>query len=79
MATDVESPQTPDDVKSLLETDGSPPRHVLEETREAGWDDEQILETIAHVALGTFGNLVTRAGDVPLDGSSEDSRLLQAA
>jgi alkylhydroperoxidase family enzyme len=52
---------------------------VLEETREAGWDDEQILEAIAHVALATFGNLVTRAGDVPLDGSSEDSRLLQAA
>jgi alkylhydroperoxidase family enzyme len=66
-------------VKSLVETDGSPPRHVLEETREAGWEDEQILEAIAHVALATFGNLVTRAGDVPLDGSSEDSRFLQAA
>ena len=66
-------------VKSVIETDGSPPRHVLEETREAGWEDEQILETIAHVALGTFGNLVTRAGDVPVDGSSEDSRLAQAA
>jgi alkylhydroperoxidase family enzyme len=66
-------------VKALVETDGSPPRHVLEETREGGWEDEQILETIAHVALATFGNLVTRAGDVPLDGSSEDSRLLQAA
>jgi alkylhydroperoxidase family enzyme len=66
-------------VKSLLQTDGSPPRHVLEETREAGWEDEQILETIAHVALGTFGNLVTRAGEVPVDGSSEGSRLLQAA
>src|SRR5215207_5840252 len=47
--------------------------------REAGWEDEQILEAIAHVALATFGNLVTRAGDVPIDGSSEDSRLAQAA
>ena len=52
-------------VKSLVETDGSPPRHLLEETREAGWEDEEILEAIAHVALATFGNLVTRAGEVP--------------
>src|ERR671918_893431 len=56
-------------VRSLLEGEGAPPRHLLEEAREAGWEDEQILETIAHVALATFGNLVTRASDVPLDGS----------
>jgi hypothetical protein len=31
------------------------------------------------VALVSFGNLVTRAGDVPNDGSTEDSRLVQAA
>ncbi len=66
-------------VKALLESDGAPPRHKHEEAREAGWEDEQILETIAHVALATFGNLVTRAGDVPLDGSNEDSRLSLAA
>ena len=66
-------------VKALLESGGAPPRHKHEEAREAGWDDEQILETIAHVALATFANLVTRAGDVPLDGSSEESRLSVAA
>ena len=66
-------------VKALLESDGPPPRHKHEEAREAGWDDEQILETVAHVALATFSNLVTRAGDVPLDGSSEESRLSIAA
>jgi alkylhydroperoxidase family enzyme len=66
-------------VKALLEADGAPPRHKHEEAREAGWDDEQILETVAHVALATFANLVTRAGDVPLDGSSEESRLSVAA
>ena len=66
-------------VKALLETDGAPPHHKHEEAREAGWDDEQILETVAHVALATFSNLVTRAGDVPLDGSSEESRLSIAA
>ncbi|HEY1275187.1 MAG TPA: carboxymuconolactone decarboxylase family protein [Thermoleophilaceae bacterium] len=66
-------------VKSLLETEGVPPRHVHEEALEAGWTDEQVLEAIGHVALATFGNLVTRAGEVPVDGSSEEARLLQAA
>ena len=66
-------------VKALLESEGPPKRHLHEEAREAGWEDEQILEAIAHVALATFGNLVTRAGDVPKDGSTEDSRLAQAA
>ena len=66
-------------VKAVLTTDGPPKRHFQEEAREAGWEDEQILETLAHVGLATFGNLVTRAGDVPNDGSTEDSRLAQAA
>jgi alkylhydroperoxidase family enzyme len=66
-------------VKSLLETDGAPPLHLHEEAREAGWEDEQILEAIAHVALNSFGNLMTRAGDVPTDGSAEEGRLAQAA
>jgi alkylhydroperoxidase family enzyme len=66
-------------VKAILESDGVPSRHLHEEAREADWTDEQILEVVAHVALHTFTNLVTRAGDVPLDGSAEDSRLMQAA
>jgi alkylhydroperoxidase family enzyme len=66
-------------VKALVESNEPPKRHLHEEALEAGWSDEQLLETIAHVALATFGNLVTSAGDVPLDGSSEDSRLVQAA
>jgi alkylhydroperoxidase family enzyme len=66
-------------VKALLESEGPPPLHLHEEAREAGWSDEQILETVAHVALSSFGNLVTRAGDVPTDGSAEEARLAQAA
>jgi len=66
-------------VKGLLESEGVPPRHVHEEALEAGWTDEQVLEAIGHVALASFGNLVTRAGEVPVDGSSEEARLLQAA
>ncbi len=66
-------------VRALLESEGPPPMHLHEEAREAGWEDEQILEAVAHVALATFTNLVTRAGDVPRDGSAEEGRVLQAA
>jgi alkylhydroperoxidase family enzyme len=66
-------------VKALVTTDVPPPLHILEEAREAGWTDEQILEAVAHVGLASFGNLVTRAADLPVDGSPEGSRLLQAA
>lgn len=66
-------------VRALLETGGPPPLHLHEEAREAGWSDEQILEAVAHVALASFGSLVTRAGDIPIDGSAEEGRLLQAA
>jgi alkylhydroperoxidase family enzyme len=66
-------------VKALLTSEGAPPLHIHEEAREAGWDDEQILEAVAHVALDSFGNLVTRAGDVPNDGSAEEGRVARAA
>jgi alkylhydroperoxidase family enzyme len=66
-------------VEGLLESEGPPKMHLQEEAREADWTDEQILEAVAHVALASFGNLVTRAGDVPVDGSGEESRLAQAA
>ena len=66
-------------VKEVLQSDGAPKLHVHEEAREAGWSDEEILEAVAHVALASFGNLVTRAGNVPVDGSAEESRLAQAA
>jgi alkylhydroperoxidase family enzyme len=66
-------------VRGLLESQGPPPMHLHEEARESGWDDEQILEAVSHVALANFANMVTRAGDVPRDGSGEDSRILKAA
>jgi alkylhydroperoxidase family enzyme len=59
--------------------DGRPPMHLHEEAREAGWDDEQILEAIAAVALEAFAAMVNVAGEVPVDGSSEASRALKAA
>jgi alkylhydroperoxidase family enzyme len=66
-------------VRGLLETDGVPSMHLHEEAREAGWEDEQILEAVSHVALASFQNLVTTAGNVPRDGSAEESRVLRAA
>ena len=66
-------------VRGTLEGENAPPLHLQEEAREAGWDDEQLLEALAQVALASFGNLLTRAGNIPLDGSGEEGRLLQAA
>ena len=62
-----------------LFSDGRPAMHLHEEAREAGWDDEQLLEAIAAVALEDFTAMVNVAGEVPLDGSSEESRILKAA
>jgi alkylhydroperoxidase family enzyme len=62
-----------------LIVDGRPPMHLHEEAREAGWDDEQILEAIAAVSLEGFAAMVNVAGEVPVDGSTEASRALEAA
>src|SRR3954453_20756500 len=66
-------------VKALPESEGPPPLHAHEEAREAGWTDEQVLEVVAHVALGRLSTLVAGASDVPRDGSHEEGRLQQAA
>jgi len=60
-------------------TDGRPAMHLHEEAREAGWDDEQILEAIAAVSLEQFTAMVNVAGEIPVDGSTEASRALEAA
>ena len=66
-------------LKALVEGQVQPPMHLHEEAREAGWTDEQILEAIAATALETFTAMVNVAGEVPVDGSWEDSRRLRAA
>jgi len=66
-------------LQAMLEEGGRPPMHLHEEAREAGWDDEQILEAIAAVSLEGFTAMINVAGEVPVDGSSEQSRALQAA
>ncbi len=66
-------------LKAVVENPGRPPVHLHEEAREAGWSDEQLLEAIAYVALERFTAMVNVAGDVPVDGSVEDTRTLRAA
>jgi len=62
-----------------LLAEGRPPMYLHEEAHEAGWDDEELLEAIAAVSLEGFVAMVNVAGEVPLDGSSEESRVLKAA
>jgi alkylhydroperoxidase family enzyme len=62
-----------------LLTDGLPAMYLHEEAREAGWDDEQIIEAIAALSLEAFTAMVNVAGEVPVDGSTEASRALEAA
>jgi AhpD family alkylhydroperoxidase len=66
-------------LRELFEQRGRLAMHFHEEAREAGWTDEQILEAIAAVALESFTALVNVAGEVPVDGSVEQSRVLRAA
>ena len=65
-------------LRVLLTERGSPPIHLHEEARELGWTDEQLIEAIAVSALEQLTAMVNVAGDVPVDGSSEQARLLAA-
>lgn len=66
-------------LRHLVATPGPMPQHVHEEAREAGWTEEQLLEAIAVVAVESLTAMVNVAGDVPPDGSAEESRLMRAA
>ena len=66
-------------LRALLEHRGHAPMHLHEEAREAGWSDEQLLEAIAYVSLESLTAMVNVAGEVPVDGSVEDTRVLRAA
>jgi alkylhydroperoxidase family enzyme len=66
-------------LRALVEQRGHAPMHLHEEAREAGWSDEQLLEAIAYVSLESLTAMVNVAGEVPVDGSVEDTRVLRAA
>lgn len=54
-------------LETTVDADGHPPLYLLEEAREADWSDEQILESLALVALNEFQSLVANAGGLPID------------
>lgn len=66
-------------LRALVEHRGHAPMHLHEEAREAGWTDEQLLEAVAVIALESFTAMVNVAGEVPVDGSVEATRVLRAA
>ena len=66
-------------LKPLVTAKGSAPQHLIEEARESGWTDEQLLEAIAVLSLECFTAMVNVAGEVPVDGSVEETRVLRAA
>ena len=54
-------------LKALLESPGAPPAHLLEEAREAGWEDDQLLEAIAVLSMESFTAMINLAGEVPVN------------
>ncbi|AKJ27543.1 carboxymuconolactone decarboxylase family protein [Caldimonas brevitalea] len=51
----------------LVEARGQASERDVQALREAGYDDEQIVEIVAHVALNLFTNYVNVALAVPVD------------
>ena len=64
-------------LKELLDAEGRPAHHLLEEAREVDWSDEQLLEAVAHLALNEFQSLMSNAAALPQDQS--DPSILPAA
>ena len=56
-----------------------PAMHLHEEAREAGWEDAELLEAIAVLSLESFTAMINVAGEIPVDGSVEETRILRAA
>jgi AhpD family alkylhydroperoxidase len=65
-------------LEAVLATDGRPSSHLVEEAREEGWDDEQMLEAVAHMALNEFQSLISNAAALPQD-QTDSSVLPEAA
>jgi len=66
-------------LKPLVAHGGSAPQHLHEEAKEAGWTDEHLIDAIAVLGLECFTAMVNVAGEIPVDGSVEETRVLRAA
>ena len=65
-------------LKATLAYDEPVPHHLVEEAREAGWSDSQIIEAVAEMALAQFQSLFAAAAELPLE-SSDPAVLWSAA
>jgi len=64
---------------ALVDRRGAVSAGEIQEVRAHGWGDEEIVETIAHVALNIFTNYVNIALDVPVDFAPVRVRTAAAA
>lgn len=64
-------------LKVTLAYDEPVPHHLVEEAREAGWTDSEIIEAVAEMALAQFQSLFSAAAELPLESS--DPAVLQSA
>ena len=59
--------------REVVETRGHPSDESLEEVRNAGYTDEQIVEMIATVALATFSNYMNDTMGTEVDLPVQES------
>jgi alkylhydroperoxidase family enzyme len=64
-------------LQATLAYDKPVPQHLVEEAREAGWSDSQIIEAVAEMALAQFQSLFAAAAELPLESS--DPAVLRSA
>jgi alkylhydroperoxidase family enzyme len=64
-------------LEETLDHDQRPPHHLVEEAREAGWSDDEILEAVAELALAEFESLISSAAELPQESS--DPAVLRSA
>lgn len=65
-------------LKAVVDERGNAPQHLHEEALEAGWSESELLEAIAFLSIESLTALINVAGNVPVDGSTEETRQLRA-
>ena len=61
-------------LRETLNPSERPPHHLVEEAREAGWSDEEILDAVAELALAEFESLFASVAALPQEGDPAVSR-----
>lgn len=51
----------------MIENRGKPSGEALEDARNAGWTDEEIIEIVGHVVMNTFTNYMNDTMQTEVD------------